>query len=68
VIAPATGVRLLEGPALATGAESFADHVARLGPPPSFRAGELVGVVEAAELRGRGGAGFPRGLTWSSTE
>jgi NADH:ubiquinone oxidoreductase subunit F (NADH-binding) len=42
-------------------AARLADHLARLGPrPPSGRA--LIGEVERAGLRGRGGAGFPTAI------
>ncbi len=42
-------------------ARRLADHLARLGSPP--RPGrELIGEVERAGLRGRGGAGFPTAI------
>src|ERR1700736_6423401 len=56
--------RLLSAPA-GPGAESFADHVQRLGPRPTGGAW-LVDVLEASNLRGRGGAAFPTGRKWRS--
>lgn len=59
--------RLLAGPALNGGAESLADHVARLGPRPSARGGAgLFAELDASGLLGRGGAGFPVGRKWRS--
>jgi NADH:ubiquinone oxidoreductase subunit F (NADH-binding) len=40
---------------------SLADHLARLGPMPRTRPAQLAGLLEAAGLLGRGGAGFPTG-------
>jgi NADH:ubiquinone oxidoreductase subunit F (NADH-binding) len=59
--------RILAGPALAAGAESLADHEARLGALPGAggRAG-LPATLERAGLLGRGGAGFPVGRKWAS--
>ncbi len=59
--------RVLAGPAPAAGAESLADHRARLGDLPgrTDRSG-LIAVLEAAGLLGRGGAGFPVGRKWRS--
>ncbi len=52
---PPTGARrLLSGPPAAR----LVDHLARLGPLP-VRGAEVIGEVERAGLRGRGGAGFP---------
>jgi NADH:ubiquinone oxidoreductase subunit F (NADH-binding) len=55
---PGTDVpRLLPRPPAAR----LVDHLARLGPrPPTGR--ELIGEVERAGLRGRGGAGFPTAI------
>lgn len=61
---PAALARLLAGPALAAGAESFADHQARLGPLPLGDGPTLIPVLEASGLTGRGGAGFPVGRKW----
>ncbi|HWS44836.1 MAG TPA: NADH-ubiquinone oxidoreductase-F iron-sulfur binding region domain-containing protein [Acidimicrobiia bacterium] len=53
--APPTGARrLLPDPPAAR----LVDHLARFGPLP-VRGAELIGEVERAGLRGRGGAGFP---------
>jgi NADH:ubiquinone oxidoreductase subunit F (NADH-binding) len=57
--------RLLAGPALAAGPESLAAHNVRLGPLPA-RDPELISVLEASGLLGRGGAGFPVGRKWRS--
>jgi len=59
--------RLLAGPSSATGSESHADHVARLGPVPAIAARrDLIPSLEASGLLGRGGAGFPVGRKWRS--
>lgn len=55
--------RLLAGPALAAGPESLGDHAARLGPLPLGRR-DLIPILEASGLLGRGGAGFPVGRKW----
>ena len=54
---------LLSGPDPRSGPESAASHQARLGPLPPLGA-ELIGTLERAGLRGRGGAGFPVGRKW----
>ena len=56
--------RLLAGPPLAAGAESFADHKARLGRLPAVDGASLIATLEASGLSGRGGAGFPVGRKW----
>src|ERR1700736_1060640 len=56
--------RLLSGPG-GPGAESLAQHVERLGPRPTGGTW-LVDVLDASNLRGRGGAGFPTGRKWRS--
>jgi NADH:ubiquinone oxidoreductase subunit F (NADH-binding) len=63
---PPTGpTRLLAGPPPGSGPERLADHVARLGPLPGPEAiREIVPVLEASGLLGRGGAGFPVGRKW----
>jgi NADH:ubiquinone oxidoreductase subunit F (NADH-binding) len=57
--------RLLAGPSPAAGAEPLRDHLARLGVLPAARP-DLIGVLEASGLLGRGGAGFPVGRKWRS--
>ncbi len=61
---PAPLARLLAGPPLAAGAESFADHQARLGRLPAVDPASLIATLEASGLTGRGGAGFPVGRKW----
>jgi NADH:ubiquinone oxidoreductase subunit F (NADH-binding) len=62
---PATPIlRLLEGPPIIAGPEPLRDHVARLGPIPGGVARDLIPMLEAAGLQGRGGAGFPVGCKW----
>jgi NADH:ubiquinone oxidoreductase subunit F (NADH-binding) len=56
--------RLLGGPSLDQGAESFAAHQARLGARPAGRL-ELIGELKASGLTGRGGAGFPAWRKWA---
>ena len=59
--------RLLAGPPLEAGAESWAAHRARLGPMPgpSGRT-DIVRSIGEAGLLGRGGAAFPVARKWSS--
>ena len=65
MINAATPSRLLAGPPLAGIAESLEAHRARLGPSPSAYAdGDVIEVLEASGLLGRGGAGFPVGRKW----
>lgn len=40
-------------------AASWSEHLGRLGPLPARRAAEVMAGLDAAGLRGRGGAGFP---------
>ena len=57
--------RLLAGPRLDGDAERLDAHVARLGALPLADARrELVPMLEASGLLGRGGAGFPVGRKW----
>jgi NADH:ubiquinone oxidoreductase subunit F (NADH-binding) len=57
--------RLLAGPPASAGSESFTEHRARLGPAPTARmARDLVPIIEASGLLGRGGACFPVGRKW----
>ncbi len=59
--------RLLAGPALSTGAESLADHVARLGRLSDRRDRvNVIALLDSAGLLGRGGAGFPVARKWAS--
>jgi NADH:ubiquinone oxidoreductase subunit F (NADH-binding) len=59
--------RLLAGAPLAAGAESLADHRARLGPLPRVGDGEaLIRTLADSGLLGRGGAGFPVARKWAS--
>jgi NADH:ubiquinone oxidoreductase subunit F (NADH-binding) len=61
---PAASWRLFAGPAGAD-AEPLAEHLARLGSRPAGGSW-LLDVLEASNLRGRGGAGFPTGRKWKS--
>jgi NADH:ubiquinone oxidoreductase subunit F (NADH-binding) len=58
-------LRLLAGRDLTAGAESFADHVRRLGPLPSSGR-ELIDTLDRSAILGRGGASFPVGAKWRS--
>jgi NADH:ubiquinone oxidoreductase subunit F (NADH-binding) len=60
-----SGGVLLAGPELAWGAETYRDHVRRLGPLPPAGPG-LIETLERSGLRGRGGAAFPVGAKWRS--
>lgn len=60
-----TAARLLEGPALHLGAESFAGHEDRLGARPLGRP-ETVELLRQSHIGGRGGAGFPMHRKWRS--
>src|SRR5256885_15548316 len=55
---------LLPGPPLTAGAESYAAHQQRFGLLPAAAARSLIGRLEASNLAGRGGAGFPVGRKW----
>ncbi len=57
---------LLSGPSLEAGAESPSAHRHRVGALPSISAAELIALMEASGLQGRGGAGFPVGRKWRS--
>jgi len=49
------------------GPETLAVHRKRLGAlPPAARRSDLIGILEASGLQGRGGAGFPVGRKWRS--
>src|SRR6266852_5649953 len=56
--------RSLSGPG-APGAESLPQHVTRLGRRPTGGPW-LIDVLDASNLRGRGGAAFPTGRKWRS--
>lgn len=58
--------RLFAGPTLRAGAESYADHTARLGGLPAVGSSELIGELQRSGLLGRGGAGFPVGRKWKT--
>ncbi|HEY1420773.1 MAG TPA: SLBB domain-containing protein, partial [Candidatus Dormibacteraeota bacterium] len=58
-----SGQRLLSGPALNAGPESFSAHATRLGPLPQTGR-DLIDTIERSGLTGRGGAGFPVGVKW----
>ena len=63
--ATATLPRLLAGPPSQAGAEHLDAHRARLGDlPPAGDRREMIYVVEASGLLGRGGAAFPVGRKW----
>jgi len=56
---------LLAGRSLSAGPETYAEHVARVGPLPAGRARtDVIAGLEASGLLGRGGAGFPVGRKW----
>jgi NADH:ubiquinone oxidoreductase subunit F (NADH-binding) len=57
--------RLLSGPPPVNGAESLTSHLGRLGERPTGGRW-LIDVLEAADLRGRGGGAFPAGRKWRS--
>ncbi|HKV86606.1 MAG TPA: NADH-ubiquinone oxidoreductase-F iron-sulfur binding region domain-containing protein [Candidatus Dormibacteraeota bacterium] len=61
-----SALRLLGGRDPRSGAESLAEHVARLGPLP-VRGGELIEVLIESGTSGRGGAAFPVGVKWRAT-
>ena len=64
-----TAARLLAGPSLAVGAESYAEHRRRLGPRPhatGANAGQLMATIERSGVLGRGGAGFPAARKWAA--
>lgn len=60
-----SGLRLLTGPELTSGAENFADHSRRLGTAQSTGRALIETLVHSG-LTGRGGASFPVGLKWRS--
>src|SRR4249919_1126571 len=59
--------RLLAGPPLEAGAESWAAHRSRLGPLPGHsRGADVIRAIGEAGLLGRGGAAFPVARKWST--
>src|SRR5438309_9882132 len=58
-------MRLLAGPRLAAGAESFTDHSRRLG-APTLAGRALIEALGRSGLTGRGGASFPVGTKWKA--
>jgi NADH:ubiquinone oxidoreductase subunit F (NADH-binding) len=60
-----SSARLLAGRDIASGAETLAEHVRRLGPLPS-PGRSLIDLLIQVGLTGRGGAAFPVGLKWKS--
>ncbi len=54
---------VLAGPPPNAGAESYAAHVARLGPAPAGTRA-LIDTIDRSNLRGKGGAGFPAAIKW----
>jgi NADH:ubiquinone oxidoreductase subunit F (NADH-binding) len=58
--------RLLDGPATVQGAETLAEHNARLGRLADFPDGTLIDMIDSAGLRGRGGAGYPTARKWAA--
>jgi len=59
--------RLLAGPPLDAGPESYAAHRTRLGPLPGDSGrGEVIQAIAQAGLLGRGGASFPVARKWST--
>ena len=58
-------MRLLEGPEVGAGAESYADHLRRLGGVPDLGPG-FIGTLQRSGLAGRGGAAFPTAVKWQA--
>ena len=62
-LTPMAAPRLLAGTPLEDGAETYWQHVARLGRRPAGSAA-LIDEIERSGLRGRGGAWFPTARKW----
>jgi NADH:ubiquinone oxidoreductase subunit F (NADH-binding) len=62
-----TNLSLFAGPSPSAGAESFADHVRRLGARPAGNR-TLIDTLDRSGLVGRGGASFPVGAKWRSVQ
>jgi NADH:ubiquinone oxidoreductase subunit F (NADH-binding) len=58
-------IALLSGPPAAQGMEGLAAHAHRIG-AAQLQSDALVDAIERAELRGKGGAGFPVATKWRS--
>ena len=58
-----SGLRLLAGPDLRSGAESLADQTRRLG-APTLGGRPLIETLVRSGVGGRGGASFPVGMKW----
>ncbi len=58
-----SGLRLLAGPDLTSGAEPLADHTRRLG-APALGGRPLIETLVRSGVGGRGGASFPAGIKW----
>jgi NADH:ubiquinone oxidoreductase subunit F (NADH-binding) len=58
-----SGLRLLAGPDLRSGAESLTDHTRRLG-APTLGGRTLIETLVRSGVGGRGGASFPAGMKW----
>jgi NADH:ubiquinone oxidoreductase subunit F (NADH-binding) len=64
-LTPNQSERLLAGPPLDSEPEPLGAHLARLGAlPRGDENRDLIPAIEASELLGRGGAGFPVGRKW----
>ncbi len=69
-IAPPTHVRIVPGPLLLAGVadgSSLRAHRGRWGAVPTLTAADLQARLEAAEVRGRGGAAFPFARKFATT-
>src|SRR5438445_3679178 len=58
-------MRLLAGPSLAAGAESYTDHSRRLG-APTLAGRALIEALGRSGLTGRGGASFSVAVKWKA--
>ncbi|HSS92667.1 MAG TPA: NADH-ubiquinone oxidoreductase-F iron-sulfur binding region domain-containing protein [Candidatus Dormibacteraeota bacterium] len=60
-----SGPRLLAGPDMRSGPESYLDHIRRLG-TPNLGGKPLIEALAHSGLTGRGGASFPVGHKWKA--